>query len=239
MLITEGSIFNMRSSEKSAPPFHSFFGFAKLLLSLFLVVTHAVANSAEYEIDPAKTQLYWLVYSSGALAGLGHNHVISAPEIQGRIDLQDTLSDSTFMLEIPVDSLQVDAPALRSTLGQPFASRPSQRDIEATRRNMLSRALLDSEAYPTISVAGSAFQSEGGSQTLQLTLTVKGTDVEMILPLVLDVEEDRIAVKAQFQLTHQQLGLRPFSALFGALQVAEHMDFVCVLVARRVVDGAE
>jgi hypothetical protein len=223
-----------RSSEKSVPAYHFFLGFKKLLLSLLLASTLGVVNAAEYEIDPAETQLYWLVYSSGALAGLGHNHVISAPEVQGRIFIQDALSDSAFVLEIPVQSLQVDAPALRSTLGQPFASRPSQRDIEATRRNMLGRALLDSEAYPDIRVAGSAFQSEGDAQTLQLTLTVKGTEVEVIVPLLLEVGEDRIAVKAQFQLTHQQLGLRPFSALFGALQVAEHMDFVCVVVARRV-----
>jgi hypothetical protein len=174
----EGSIFNMSSSENSMPAYHSSPGFKKLLLSLLLTFTHAVANAAEYEIDPAETQLYWLVFSSGALVHLGHNHVISAPEVQGRIYLQKTLSDSTFMLEIPVHSLQVDAPDLRSTLGQPFASRPSQRDIEATRRNMLSRALLDGEAYPAIHIAGSAFQSEGASQTLQLTLTVKGTDVD-------------------------------------------------------------
>jgi hypothetical protein len=234
MSITESSIVDMSSSKKGVRAYHSCFGFKKLLLSVLLAFAHTVVNAATYEIEHAETQLYWLVYSSGALAGLGHNHVVSAPEVQGRIYLQDALADSTFMLEIPVHSLQVDAPDLRSTLGQPFASRPSQRDIDATRSNMLSRALLDSEAYPEIHVAGSVIQSEGDTKTLHLTLTVKDTDVEVIVPVVLDLEEDRIAVKAQFQLTHQQLGLRPFSALLGALKVAEHMDFFCVLVARRV-----
>ena len=34
-----------------------------------------------------------------------------------------------------------------------------------------------------------------------------------------------IQAQAEFRLTHDQLGLKPFSALFGALQVADEIDF--------------
>ncbi len=72
-----------------------------LLTSLFV----AVQSSAQqvYSVDPAASDIHWLVYKAGAFARLGHNHIISVGELTGRVtvkaeDLASSTSSSRFRL---------------------------------------------------------------------------------------------------------------------------------------------
>lgn len=179
-----------------------------------------------YRIDPAASDVHWLVYKAGALARLGHNHVISAREFSGTVTLDRAeLTHSHFELEIPVASLVIDDPAMRAGLGDDFASVPTADDIAGTRKNMLGDRVLDAEHYPVLKLSGAGPLGEPGSQIVHVKIELVGHSVELDLPTTVVLDSDGLEARGEFDLNHSDLGLKPFSVMMGALQVAEKMQF--------------
>lgn len=190
------------------------------------------AESKVLRLSAQQSELRLLVYRAGALARLGHNHVISAPELQGSVFRHPDLGRSQFEITIAVAALAIDDPQLRAQEGEGFESVPSDDDIAGTRRNMLSASLLDGTVYPEVRVTGSGMQDLGdGTATIEATIAIKGAAVTRTLPLELSEEDDRITVVGEMTLSHTELGLEPFSVMLGALQVAEEMTLKFRLVA--------
>ena len=126
---------------------------ASRLLALLCITWSglAVAQGTEraFAIDPAASDIHWLVYKAGAFAKFGHNHVIAVPNVTGSVAVsaQDR-SASRFEIVIPVADLVIDDPKRRSGLGEDFASVPTAKDIEGTRHNMLTDRVLDGDKFP-------------------------------------------------------------------------------------------
>lgn len=208
-------------------------------IALLLAVNIAFAQPAEpalYRIDPAASDVYWLVYSAGALSGLGHNHVISATTLDGTVRLSPDILNSEFQLQIPVASLQVDDLERRRQLGDDFSNEPSPRAVASTRSNMLSERVLDADRYPVLRIRGTGPLSEPGGQILRLRIEVAGRQVERSVPVEVNLEGSTVNASGNFQLTHEELGLEPYSALLGTLKVAQEMDFYYRVVVHRVDD---
>jgi polyisoprenoid-binding protein YceI len=186
-----------------------------------------------YTIDGAASEIHWLVYKAGALARLGHNHAIAVPSPRGSVtvDAQD-IAASRFEIVIPVADLVIDDPALRSTLGEDFASVPTVDDIAGTKHNMLSDRVLDGEMFPTIRVRGTGPVGVEGMQTLKLKVELLGRVVDLTVPTHVTVDGDRIEAAGDFELNHADLGMKPFSVMMGALQVGEKLSFSYHVVAR-------
>jgi polyisoprenoid-binding protein YceI len=184
------------------------------------------AGAAAYRIDPQKSDIHLLVYRDGALSTFGHNHVVSLNDFKGTIYLQPKLAQSRVELEIPVDRLIVDDAALRRLEGEGFASQPSKDDIAGTRTNMLSEALLNAKQFPAIRVTGTSGPVDTkNSAMLDLTVQIVGREIKLTLPCTLKLEGDQLEAAGEAELSHRQLGLKPFSALLGSLRVAELMKF--------------
>ena len=195
------------------------------LLQAFVGPALAQTEAGIFSFDPAASDIHWRVYKAGAFARFGHNHVISVPAPRGRIELAETLADSRVMLEIPVLELVVDEPTLRARYGEDFSSEPSDEDIAGTRTNMLTEDVLNGERFTTLSIVGTAPTGLGEGQTIALEIHLLGRIVTVTVPVDLHVEADTITATGQFRLTHEQLGMKPFSVMMGALQVGEEMDF--------------
>ncbi len=186
-----------------------------------------------FAIDGAASDIHWLVYKSGALARLGHNHVIAVPSARGSVTVagQD-LPASHFEIVIPVADLVIDDPKLRSGLGEEFASVPTEKDVEGTRHNMLTDRVLDGDRFPTIRVSGTGPLGTTGAQTFKLRIELLGRTVELTVPTKVTVTDDRVEASGEFDLNHAELGMQPFTALMGALSVGEKMSFSYHVVAR-------
>jgi hypothetical protein len=52
-----------------------------------------------------------------------------------------------------------------------------------------------------------------------------GQEIKLAIPSTLKVEGDQLEVSGAIELSHKQLGLKPFSAFLGSLRVAEQMKF--------------
>jgi len=209
---------------------------ARLLTLLCLAwCGFAVAQGADrvFAIDGAASDVHWLVYKAGALARLGHNHVIAVPNLRGSVTIgaQD-LSASHFEIVIPVADLAIDDPKLRSGLGEEFASVPTDKDIEGTRHNMLTDRVLDGDKFPAIRVSGTGPLGAAGAQTFKLKIELLGRTVDLTVPTNVTITDDRVEARGEFDLNHADLGMQPFTALMGALSVGEKMSFTYRVVAR-------
>jgi len=178
-----------------------------------------------FEIDAARSEIFWRVYKAGTLARFGHNHIVSLPDPEGFIILTSQLSDSKVEIEFDVAALRIDDPALRGRYGEEFSSVPSAEDIAGTRGNMLGSGVLNAEQFRQIRMVGTGLSGLGGDQTLQLRLELLGRQVTKVIPIDVTVVDDTLQARGEFSLSHTELGLTPFSALMGALQVGEQLDF--------------
>jgi len=209
--------------------------FALLLSSSIVHAQKSGEPSVDiYRIDPQTSDVRLLVYRDGVLSTFGHNHVVSLKDFTGTIHLQPKLARSRVELEIRVDRLVVDDAAVRRQEGQDFANEPSNDDIAGTRMNMLSSALLNAKQFPTIKVTGTSGPVDAkNSAMLDLSVQLVGQEIKLTIPATLKLEGDQLEASGEVELSHKQLGLKPFSALLGSLRVAEQMKFKYRIRARK------
>jgi YceI-like domain len=187
-----------------------------------------------YVVDPAQSDLHWLVYKAGTLARLGHNHTIAVGDLSGTASVNPgDAGSSSFELVFSVASLVVDDPTLRSTLGADFASVPTPEDVAGTHKNMLSDTVLDGANHPRIRLVGTGPVTRDGKQTLAVKVELLGRTVDLTVPTEVTISDAELTAKGEFELNHADLGMKPFSVMLGALQVGEKLSFSYDVKARR------
>jgi hypothetical protein len=198
-------------------------------------------------IDPAQSTLRLLVFRAGALARLGHDHVIEGHGLSGWIDPNARGNQPAFDLLIPVEAFDVDPDAARAEEGPQFAEQISAEAKAGTRHNMLGEALLDAARFAQIEVRASAADVAASTAT-SLPEPAEGTEAPRtaLLTVLIAGHESRQPVEfqllrgaggwivnADFELRQSALGLTPFSVMMGALQVQDEMHVRVHLVAHR------
>lgn len=169
-------------------------------------------------IDAAASLLDVRVFRTGRLARLGHNHVLSTGAIGGWIALRDaTVAADLF---VSPAAFVIDDPDLRAAAGNEFATTPSDSDRAGTRANLLGDRVLDTAAHPFLTVRIDAATLSRGP-VLPARIGVAGVTVDR--DLALDTFDNGVAT-GRFDLTHDELGLAPFTALGGALAVADTIE---------------
>jgi polyisoprenoid-binding protein YceI len=208
---------------------------AAALAALLCFAGLAAQEAGErYVVDAAQSDLHWLVYKAGAFSRFGHNHTVAAGDLSGTVLVnRDDLARSQLDVQFSVADLVVDDAALRSSLGEEFASVPSENDVAGTRRNMLSERVLDGEKYPQIRITGTGPVMAGGMQELAVKVAMLGRVIDLKVPTEVTIEGDRLRAKGQFELNHADLGMKPFSVMAGALQVGEELSFSYDVTAQR------
>lgn len=190
----------------------------------------AAAGEVHYRIDAARSDVRILAYRSGALASLGHNHVLLARSLSGDVFLPADPARAHFEVMLPVAELVVDEPAARAAEGTDFASEPSAADIEGTRRHMLGEGQLDAASYPRIVLSGTGARSADGLLA-RTTLRVRDRSLAQDVPLTVTVENGVLTAQGGFTVLQSALGLTPFSVALGALKVRDDLAVRFRLVA--------
>lgn len=185
-----------------------------------------------YRVSSEDTEILIRVFTAGPLSRFGHNHVIAAQGIEGTVALGADGAASRFVLRVPVRALEVDPPDRRRDAGEAFAAELTAADILATRGNMLGPQLLDAARYPVITVRGT---TQGAAQFTAATVRfeIKQTAAQRRVPIDAQVTDESIRVTGVVELSHDELGLRPFRTLAGALRVAQRMQLSFEIVALR------
>lgn len=188
-------------------------------------------NGKRYIVDPQASEIRLLVYRDGPMARVGHNHVMVG-RVQGELRVSDTAAASGFSIEIPVESLQVDAPASRAEEGDEFAATVSDQARKGTRDNMLGADVLDAAHYPLIRIASDALLGPRWNPDVSAHITVRGKTSALKFPAAVFEQPGLLTVIAAFRVLQSDLGMQPYSILGGAVTVRDAIGVRVRLVAR-------
>jgi len=172
-----------------------------------------------------------LVYRAGLLSGLGHNHVIASHDLSGILECDEQLENTRVEMSFAVDSLVVDATDDRKLEGADFAKQVSAKDIGNTRKNMLSRKLLDAINQPLIRIQTTSVEGDIASLLVSADVTVAGRTNSISFAASATLSGEEIIVSGNASVSHKDLGLKRFSAAFGTLKVHENMTIRFEIVA--------
>jgi hypothetical protein len=199
-----------------------------------VAVAPPVAGSVLYSVDAAASQVQVLVYREGAMAALGHNHVIAVRELRGSVQLHDDMARSLIELQFPVAALSVDEPALRAASGPDFTTTVSDGAREGTRANMLGDKLLQAAGNPAIALSSERMVATADGWLMTTRIGVRGAEAHVDIPLQLQRNGDQLTASGEFTVLQSTLGLTPFSVMMGALRVKDEIRVRFRVVATRV-----
>ena len=182
-------------------------------------VEKASDGASRYEIRSELSDVRFLVFRAGALARLGHNHVVQARNIRGEIRQTPDIHQSHFSIEIPVADLQVDSDSARQDEGEAFSSRPDAESIAGTTRNMLGESVLDAARYPTIEIQSINLTGPVWGLDVGTRIKLHGVERELVVPAAVEQTGDTLVVTAFFSIAQTDFGITPMALFGGALQV--------------------
>jgi len=180
------------------------------------------AGEQVWTIDPAQSLITVTVRRSGALARLGHDHVVASRTVTGYVAPRAGRADFHFRL----DQMTVDEAALRTAAG--LDTTPTPEAIEGTRANMLKR-VLDAEAYPLVTLSARTIASQPG--LLRLGVTLHGVTRSIELPVRMEYSADRVVASGTMRLKQTDFGITPMSVMGGAIAVQDAMELAFRIVA--------
>lgn len=172
---------------------------------------------------PEESLLQILVYRGGAMARLGHNHVIASHRLSGAVYVLDDPTQMRFDIRFPVNELTVDEPAMREFAGPDFPPNVPQSARDGTRTNLLSEALLDGEKYPEIRLRATDVLAAGEGFDVGVEITIKDQVRTVRVPVTLERKDGALKASGEFPLKQSDLGLKPFSVAMGTLVVIDEM----------------
>lgn len=187
-----------------------------------------------YDVVSKESLLTILAFRGGTLAKVGHNHVIASHDLIGTFYVPDDVLRSTFELHVPVAQLTIDEPALRATEGPDFPTEVPDSAKEGTRRNMLGEALLNGAQYPELTLTSQRIQptAVASSVTADVLITVRGQAHTVSVPVVYELVGGELRASGDLAIKQTELGLTPFSAMLGALQVQDELRVKFHILAR-------
>jgi hypothetical protein len=182
------------------------------------------AGQKIFRVIPGRSRVIIVVRRAGALARLGHDHVVASHDAGGYVDVDAGRAD----LYVALARLTVDESGLRAEAG--LSTQPSPEAVEGTRRNMLEK-VLDAERFPFALIR--AKRSSADSPVLQVTLTLHGTSKTFEVPAQIENLVDGFRINGQMAFNQTDFGMTPFSVLGGAIQVQDRLDLRFVIFAKR------
>jgi hypothetical protein len=199
-----------------------------------------------YDIVPQESVLTILVFRGGTLGSAGHNHVIASHSLSGTIYVPQALANVSFEVHVPLAALTVDEAALRAAQMSPdFPPDVPETAREGTRRNMLGAALLNAVDYPQITLralavapavdgagANGVAAAPAGLVQVRLQAEVRAAQRTLAVPVRYERSDATVIASGELAVRQTSLGLTPFSALLGALQVQDEMQVKFRIVAR-------
>ncbi|MGQ0385296.1 MAG: hypothetical protein ACT4UP_11540 [Gammaproteobacteria bacterium] len=190
--------------------------------------------AAPYEAwEVTSSALEIRVFRDGAMARLGHNHLIISAGLAGRLELREPRSDSGFSLELPLASLIVDDAVARAAAGADFAAAVPDADREDTARNLLGSRVLDAGLQPVLRLSADGLEGGPEDYVARVRVALRGEERIVTMPVTVRFDGAILRVHAHAVLHHADLGLVPFTVAMGVLSVRDDIAIDCRLEARR------
>jgi polyisoprenoid-binding protein YceI len=200
---------------------------------LFLMVpvsswTFAQAGSdVAYAVDSEKSSLRISVYKEGLLKAFGHDHLISANKISGRVLFnEEMLEDSSADLTVEATSLRVIDPG------------ESDKDRRKVQETMAGKDVLDEERFPVIRFTSTRVKQvkkthDGWEVTLEGVLSLHGVEKPISLPLHVSAKDGELRAEGEASLLQTDFGITPIKVGGGSVKVKNKVRIRFELVAEK------
>lgn len=178
--------------------------------------------------------MYARVYHDPArmFGNYSHDHVIHATAYQSEIRFDPAAPEHcSALLRIPVASLLVDEPSLRTRLGLPGTLDDSDR--KSVREHMLAADQLDASKYPRIEiqVQGCVGTATASEYRADLTITIHGKAQKRAQAALVRLKNGRLSTTGSLRFSHADFGMQPYSAWLGAVSNLDAIDLLWSLDA--------
>ena len=211
---------------------------------LLLLIGSRVAWAAEpasapspptmtFTLTPANGLIYAQIWKDrGTVAqGLSHDHVLRATEWQGqvRFDVR-AISQCQVRFSVVVNGLRSDDPELRKRVGLPGELSESQR--RSVEEHLREPNQLNAAAFPTITFVASGCRGRGasfGTIDVDGVLKIAGKEKKVSLPMRFEVNAGALAAEGSLVVEHSDFGIKPYSALLGAVKNGEDIKISIAL----------
>jgi len=190
-----------------------------------------------YKINGMESLIRIFAYRAGSLSRLGHDHVIASRTVGG-FALKTPVEDGRRViveadLYMSLYSLMVDDEQLRAEAG--FGTDVSERARVGTRANMLASLDAVENPYVTVHIEGMLDnrQSVVAKVPLRATIAMHGVLLTIDVPTEVTIDENTLQAEGHFALRQSDFGVKPHSALGGALAVRDELDIAFQISATR------
>jgi polyisoprenoid-binding protein YceI len=199
-----------------------------------------VTLATDYRIDSDASYIHVFTDRAGPLKALSHYHVIELAPISGQFSFTHN-QPATAELTLEPASFRVDAPEATALYPDIWSKAVSEGAAKGTQKNMLSKKLLFAEAFPEIKVSialAPLKRIEGNATTVtfQTRITLKDSEFEFSIPGTLETTPDALIAQASVQISHKDLGLKPFKAGAGAIAVGKELNFLVYIHATPILE---
>jgi hypothetical protein len=191
---------------------------------------------APYDLVAADSLLEIRAYRGGALASAGHNHIIASHDLSGTVYVPDDILKTSFEVRVPLATLTIDEATLRAQEMSPdFPPEVPESAKQGTRAHMLGPELLDADNNPQIILSAlglTADPAAADTVMAHIHASVRGAAHEFSAPVHYVRAGSSLTLTGQVRVRQSDLGLKPYSAMLGALQVQDEMLISFRLLAR-------
>ena len=203
-----------------------------------------------YTIDTENSLFAVITHKAGFMAWSAHNHLIYAQDYDAELTMDgDDLGTATFRIEFPVENLVVsdvegherwNSSILEAGLLEDPFEKTSPKNREKIRQNMLSKKQLDAEQFPNITATLTQLREDKAEEpghththlgTVEFTL--HGQTLTRDFPAKIALEGDTLHIEAAASCNFSDFGIKPYSALAGAVKNQDYFDLYVNLTATK------
>lgn len=187
-------------------------------LSLAAALAAPAPTGGTYHLVQADSVLLAVSHTRGVVEALSARHVIRATTLEGALTWSPGATPPCALtVTVPAEGLRVDHPDDRRLAGLDGAL--EEDDRAEVRAVVLGEGLLAAGAHPFLSFRSTGCAVRGDIATLQGELSFSGATDEVLVPLLIDAQGDRLRASGALPILQSRFGIEPFSALLGAIEV--------------------
>ena len=181
--------------------------------------------TVRYDIETKESTFTVRAFATGLLSSLGHSPTIGIPEIEGEIALSpEAIEQSSMRMVVQASSLAVTD------------------DVSAKDREEINRRIheevLESDSFPEIEYRSSkvsASKTADGQYWAAITgeLLMRGIERTQPISARLSINGDTLRATGNFEIRQSDYGIRPVTALAGAVRLKDELKFSFDITARK------
>lgn len=175
-------------------------------------------------VDNKASEIRFYMWRGGPMANKGHNHVMRVADMEGAVFLPEDMLDDEARIDIvfPVAGIEVDPMALREAVGGAFASTGMTPEAaRKTREHMLDESIMNADRFPKIGLSAQKVHGELPKLVIDMALTIHGIQRRRLIPATVRVGGETLTATGAFAIRQTDFGIKPSSAMGGALYVQD------------------